>query len=89
MARNKVFTPNAWEDYLYWQAHDKQMLKKVNKLIDDICRNGYEGIGKPEPLSGDLSGFWSRKVSSEHRIVYQVTDNAAYFLACRSHYGDK
>lgn len=89
MARNRVFTPNAWEDYLYWQSHDKKTLRKVNALIEDVCRNGYEGIGKPEPLADDLSGYWSRRVNDKDRLVYRVTDTMAYFLACRSHYGDR
>ena len=89
MARNRLFTDNAWKDYLYWQAHDRKTLKKVNALIEDVCRNGYDGIGKPEPLAADLAGFWSRKINDKDRLVYQVTDETAYFIACRSHYGDK
>ena len=59
---NKVFTQNAWADYIYWQTEDKKTLKKINKLIEDVCRNGNSGLGKPEPLLGDLSGFWSRRI---------------------------
>ena len=59
---NKLFTENGWKDYVYWQTEDRKTLKKINTLIDDICRNGNEGIGKPEPLSGNLSGFWSRRI---------------------------
>ena len=89
MTRNRLFTPNAWEDYLYWQRHDAATLRKVNRLIEDVCRNGHEGIGKPEPLAGDLAGFWSRRVNKKDRLVYRVTDENAYFIACRSHYGER
>ncbi|QIS06596.1 Txe/YoeB family addiction module toxin [Nocardia brasiliensis] len=64
-----LFTPDAWADYLWWQAHDRATFKRVNKLIDDITPNGYEGIGKPEALRQNLAGFWSRRITSEHRIV--------------------
>ena len=89
MARNRVFTPNAWKDYLYWQEHGKSTLKKVNALIEDVCRNGNEGLGKPEPLAGDLAGYWSRRITDKDRLVYRVTDTSAFFIACRSHYDDK
>lgn len=89
MTRNKVFTPDAWEDYLHWQEHDRQTLKKVNRLIEDVCRNGTEGIGKPEPLAGDLAGYWSRRINDKDRIVYSVSEHSAFFIACKSHYGDK
>lgn len=69
-----LFTEDAWEDYLYWQTRDKKILKRINQLLQDIERNGYNGIGKPEPLRGDLSGFWSRRIDDEHRIVYRVTE---------------
>ena len=69
---NKVFTKNGWEDYIYWQTEDKKTLKKINKLIEDICRNGNSGIGKPEPLLGDLSGFWSRRINEKDRLVYRL-----------------
>ena len=66
-----TFSKNAWDDYLSWQVEDKKMLKKINELIKDIQRNSYTGIGKPEPLKFDLSGYWSRRIDREHRIVYQ------------------
>ena len=79
---------DAWEDYLYWQGHDKKMLKRINQLVKDICRNPFEGIGKPEPLKGKLSGFWSRRVDEEHRLVYAVEDRAVVIISCRGHYDD-
>lgn len=89
MARSKHFTPNAWQDYLYWQGQGSKKLKKVNDLIEDVCRNGYEGLGKPEQLGDDLSGYWSRKINEKDRLVYRVTDEVAYFIACKTHYKDK
>ena len=72
---NKVtFSDRAWNDYLYWQTQDKKTLRRVNALINDIKRNGYEGIGKPEALIGDLSGFWSRRIDDKNRIVYCIVD---------------
>ena len=67
---------DAWEDYLFWQSHDKKNLKRINQLVKDICRTPFEGIGKPEPLKGNLSGFWSRRIDGEHRIVYAVEEEA-------------
>jgi toxin-antitoxin system, toxin component, Txe/YoeB family len=81
-----IFHPNAWGDYLYWQSENKKILKKVNQLIKDILRNSYNGIGKPEPLKFDLSGFWSRRIDHEHRIVYRVEENSLHILSCRHHY---
>lgn len=79
---------DAWEDYLYWQGQDKKMLKRINQLVKDICRNPFEGIGKPEPLKGNLTGFWSRRVNEEHRLVYVVEDSAVVIISCRGHYDD-
>lgn len=84
---NKCFTDNGWKDYLYWETEDKKTLKRINKLIDDISRNGNEGIGKPEPLSGDLAGFWSRRINQQDRLIYQIEGNTLYILSCRYHYG--
>lgn len=81
-----TFSLNAWEDYLSWQQQDKKMLKKINQLIRDIQRTPFEGIGKPEPLKYDLSGFWSRRVDREHRLVYQVQDNEILIYSCKYHY---
>ena len=83
-----LFTEDAWEDYLYWQTRDKKILKRINQLLQDIERNGDNGIGKPEPLRGDLSGFWSRRIDDEHRIVYRVTEDRVEIIQCRGHYDD-
>ena len=77
---------NAWEDYLYWQATDKKKLKSINTLIKDILRQPFEGIGDPEPLKHNWSGYWSRRIDREHRIVYKATDVAIYIVQCRYHY---
>lgn len=79
---------DAWEDYLYWQGQDKKMLKRINQLVKDICRNPFEGIGKPEPLKGNLTGFWSRRVDEKHRLIYAVEDSAVVVISCRGHYDD-
>ena len=86
---NKVFTDNAWLDYTYWGREDKKTIKKINILIEDICRNGNEGIGKPEPLSGNFSGFWSRRINDKDRLIYKIDDENVYIFACRFHYNDK
>ena len=83
---NKLFTENGWEDYMYWQLTDKKMVKKINSIIKDIERNPYEGIGKPEPLRFDLAGLWSRRINSEHRLIYKIEGNRMFILACRHHY---
>jgi len=81
-----IFSAQAWEDYLYWQKHDKKLLVKLNRLIKEITRTPFEGIGKPEPLKGDLSGWWSRRINREHRIVYRVEAGALQIAQCRYHY---
>ena len=86
MARRLTFTNTAWEDYLYWQSHDKQILKKINQLIKDCQRSPFDGIGKPEPLKRDLSGAWSRRISDEHRLVYVVTTDELRISNCQYHY---
>ncbi|WP_317855132.1 Txe/YoeB family addiction module toxin [Chakrabartyella piscis] len=85
----KSFSDFAWEEYTRWQTVDKKTLKRINKLIDDISRNGYEGIGKPEPLKGELSGYWSRRIDDKNRIVYRIEQNTIKIVQCGSHYGDK
>ena len=85
---NKLFTDNGWKDYLYWETEDKKTLKRINKLIDDISRNRNEGIGKPEPLSGDLTGFWSRRINDKDRLIYKIDGGDICILACRYHYDD-
>ena len=81
-----VWQENAWEDYLFWQKNDKQKLKRINQLIRDCQRNKFEGIGKPEPLKENLSGFWSRRIDNEHRLVYKIQDNRLHVVQCRYHY---
>ena len=85
---NQVCQEEAWEDYLYWQTQDKKTLKRINLLIQDISRNGYEGIGKPEPLRGDLSGWWSRRIDDTNRLVYRIRNGQLEIAQCRTHYGD-
>lgn len=85
----KVWDDYAWEDYLYWQSKDKKTLKRINLLIKDIDRNGYDGIGKPETLTGSLKGYWSRRIDEKNRIVYRINENKIEILQCRTHYGDK
>jgi len=84
-----AFQGRGWEDYLYWQSHDKKTLKKVNQLIQDIDRNGYIGIGKPEALSNNLAGFWSRRIDDNNRLVYRIRDNKIEIVQCKGHYDDK
>lgn len=86
---HKVFADTGWEDYFYWQTGDRKTLKKLNQLMNDIDRNGNAGIGKPEPLSGNLSGYWSRRINDKDRLIYRIDENNIYVLACRYHYGDK
>ena len=88
MARFIRFTPAAWVDYTYWQGQDKKTLKRINILIEAASREPFQGLGKPEPLKGNLSGYWSRRVSDAHRLVYRVTDTELVIVACRFHYGD-
>ena len=80
------WTNEAWEDYLYWQSTDKQTLKRINFLIKDIKRSPFDGIGKPEPLKHDLSGYWSRRIDKENRIVYKVISDSIIIAMCRYHY---
>jgi toxin YoeB len=86
---NKLWDEVAWEDYVYWQSQDKKIVKRINQLIKDIERNGYDGIGKPEPLKGDCSGFWSRRIDAKNRLVYCIEENIIKIAQCRTHYGDK
>ena len=81
-----LWEDRAWEDYLYWQMQDKKTLKRINLLINDIKRTPFEGIGKPEPLRGSLSGYWSRRIDETNRIVYFWKDNVIYVISCRGHY---
>lgn len=81
-----LWEDRAWEDYLYWQTQDKKVLKRVNLLIKDISRNPFDGIGKPEPLKNNLSGWWSRRIDETNRIVYYEQDGIIYVVSCRGHY---
>jgi len=81
-----IFAEKAWEDYLYWQKTDKKMLNRINTLIKDIKRKPFEGIGKPEPLKHALSGYWSRRINDEHRIVYKIYQDSVLLAQLRYHY---
>ena len=85
----KQWHEKAWEDYLYWLEQDKKTLRRINKLITDIERNGYDGIGNPEPLIGNYSGYWSRRIDEKNRLVYRVLNDTIEIVQCRTHYGDK
>ncbi|MBR4334332.1 MAG: Txe/YoeB family addiction module toxin [Clostridia bacterium] len=80
---------SGWDDYIWWQSQDKKTLKRINALIKDMQRTPYEGIGKPEPLKENLTGWWSRRIDETNRIVYRVKDNALVIAACRNHYDDE
>lgn len=80
------WSTNAWEDYLYWQSIDKKKLKRINLLIKDIMRNPFEGLGEPEPLKHNFSGYWSRRIDKEHRIIYKVENQNLIIIQCRYHY---
>ena len=80
---------SGWDDYIWWQSQDKKTLKRINALIKDMQRAPYEGLGKPEPLKGNLTGWWSRRIDEANRIVYRVKDNALVIAACRNHYNDE
>ena len=81
-----IFAEKAWDDYLYWQKTDKKILKRINTLIKDIKRDPFEGVGKPEPLKHALSGYWSRRINDEHRIIYKVNDESLLIAQLRYHY---
>lgn len=81
-----IFMSPAWEDYLFWQKTDKKSLKRINELIRNCQRTPFEGIGKPEPLRGNLSGWWSRRIDHEHRLVYRYENYKLFILQCRKHY---
>ncbi len=82
----KIWFDEAWDDYLYWQTQDKKTLKRINILIKDIEREPFTGIGKPEPLKGDFSGFWSRRIDDVNRVVYRIQDGILEIASCRGHY---
>jgi len=88
MNNTLAFKGEGFEDYIYWQTIDRKMLKRINKLIQDIDRNGNDGIGKPEPLKHNYQGWWSRRIDEEHRLVYRIEGNEIQILSCRFHYGE-
>ena len=82
----KIWFDEAWEDYIYWQQQDKKTLKRINALLKEIERENFKGIGKPEPLKGELSGFWSRRIDDKNRIVYRIVEGRLEILSCKGHY---
>ena len=86
---NKDFSDDAWDEYLFWITQDKKTLKKINNLLKDIERNGNSGLGKPEPLKGDFSGYWSREIDEKNRLVYKIDGNIIKIIQCKNHYNDK
>ena len=88
-----LWSENAWEDYLYWQEYDRQVLRRINALLQDIQRSPFKGVGKPEPLRGDLGGWWSRRITGDHRIVYRVRgtgeEQQTEIISCRFHYSGR
>ena len=84
----KAWDDDAWDDYLYWQTQDRKTLRRINALLKDIDRNGYDGIGKPEPLRENLSGWWSRRIDDSNRIVYRIREGRIEIIQCGSHYRD-
>jgi toxin YoeB len=81
-----IFVEESWQDYLYWQNTDRKKLKRINELLKDISRNPFDGIGKPEPLKYKYSGYWSRRIDEEHRLIYRVQDDEIWIAKCRFHY---
>ena len=86
MKRSLRWDYDAWSDYVQWQKRDKRMVKRINQLLEDVLRDPFDGIGKPEPLKEDLSGFWSRRIDGEHRLVYACDDSTIFIIAYRNHY---
>ncbi len=87
MIKILAWTNESWSDYIYWQGQDKKTLKRINKLITDTKRNPFDGIGKPEPLKENLSGFWSRRIDDTNRLVYAIDDSKLTIISCKYHYG--
>ena len=81
-----IFGEQSWSDYVYWQSTDKRILKKINTLLQDIKRNPFDGLGKPEPLKHEMAGTWSRRINQEHRLVYEVFEESILVVSCRYHY---
>jgi toxin YoeB len=89
MSKKIVFQERGWEDYQHWIHADRKILKKINDLIRDIERGANDGIGKPEPLKNELSGYWSRRITDVHRLIYNIDEENIYIVKCKGHYGDK
>ena len=83
-----IFHKTAWDDYQYWQSHDQKTMRRINRLLRDIERGGHEGLGKPEPLKHELSGWWSRRIDESHRLVYRLTEAGIEVAQCGTHYRD-
>ncbi len=83
-----IWFEEAWDDYIYWQGQDKKTIKRINQILQDSMRNGYSGIGKPEPLKGEFSGFWSRRIDDVNRFVYRINNGVIEVLSCKGHYHD-
>ena len=84
----KVWFDEAWDDYMYWQMQDKKTLKRINSLIKDIERNGYQGMGKSEPIKGDLQGYWSKRIDNVNRLVFRIHEGILEIISCKGHYDD-
>jgi toxin YoeB len=82
------FSPDAWNQYIHWQTQDRRTLKRINDLLQDIGRGGHQGIGKPEPLKGDMSGYWSRRIDDKNRLVYRIQDEICKIIQCSGHYDE-
>ena len=89
MNKKLTFLKEGWEDYLYWQTQDKKTLKRINALLQDILRSEFEGIGKPEALTGDFAEYWSRRIDDKNRLIYRVTNEFIEIAGCRTHYNEK
>ena len=83
-----IWFEEAWKDYIFWQTQDKKTIKRLNQLLQDVTRNAYTGIGKPEPLKGEFSGFWSRRIDGVNRLVYRINNGILEVLSCKGHYDD-
>ena len=81
-----VFSTNGWDDYIWWQTQDRKVLRRINTLLADIARNGNDGIGKPEPLRHEFQGYWSRRITDEHRLIYRIDGDGLLIASCRYHY---
>lgn len=86
---NMLFLETAWEEFMDWLARDPKMIKRIDQLLQDIARGGHEGIGKPEPLKGNMSGLWSRRIDKYHRLIYRIEGENVIILSCEGHYDDK